>query len=192
MTKQSDYKNYSVWLEGNNPAPIQHRDRLFSAYYRRNYMPLMPQDRRSRVLEIACGKGQFLDFLRSEGYTDVRAIDLDADNVADCKAKGLKAEQADMFKFIPALDEGSLDLVVMNDIIEHIAREDAAELLLIIRDKLANTGMLMVKTCNCNSIYGLSTFYSDFTHLVGYTPQKMKHLSILSGYGSCCSHNVYF
>jgi O-antigen chain-terminating methyltransferase len=52
----------------------------------------------SNVLDIGCGRGEFLDMM-SELKVPARGIDLGEDSVAQCRAKGLQAEVADLFEF---------------------------------------------------------------------------------------------
>jgi len=153
----------------------------------------MPEDHSAKILELGCGRGQFLHFLHSEGYTDVVAIDLDPEHINQCHGFGYKVSLADMNNFIPTCRDATFDLVVMNDLIEHIAREDAVKLLDTIRKKVKPGGRLFIKTCNCNNPLGMATFFSDFTHLEGYAPLKLEHLAAITGYATCrCSNLITY
>ena len=190
MTKDSNYSRYNAWFRKVNPLPIERQFRVFDNYFRRNYLAYMPKTRGARILELGCGRGQFLHFLRSEGYTNVVAIDLDPEHVAQCRGFGYEVSVADMNAFIPTCEDASFDMVVMNDLIEHVARTEAVTLLEAIRVKLRPGGRLFIKTCNCNNPLGMATFFSDFTHLEGYAPLKLEHLAAITGYVDCSCSNL--
>ena len=184
-------KQYSEWFASIRPYKGSRSRSLFSAYFKRNYLPHLADARNDRIVELGCGSGEFLSFLQEHSFTDVRAIDLDVEHVRQAGQYGYPVAQADLFDFLPTLDDHSVDVLVMNDLIEHIPRERVVGLMEVIHSKLAGDGRFVVKTCNCNSPYGLSTFFSDFTHVEGYTPQKLGHLAAMTGFTECKPYNVF-
>src|SRR5262249_30178273 len=60
-----------------------------------------------RVLDVGCGRGEFLELCR-EGGIDARGIDLDPAMVARCRQAGLAAEEADALAYLDALPDGTL------------------------------------------------------------------------------------
>src|SRR5450756_98215 len=47
-------------------------------FFERNYSLLLPTDRNSFILDIGCGAGQFLYFLRRRGYLNLFGVDTSA------------------------------------------------------------------------------------------------------------------
>ncbi len=188
-----DFYNYHAWMKKVFPFRLDEREYdLFSCYFENNYLKHMPAHKESKILEIACGMGQFLFFLKKNGYNNVDAIDLDQSNVDQCKSLGFdRVIEADMYNYVIGLDDSAYDMIVMNDLIEHIPREDIVSFLCEIRKKLKDSGIVMVKTINCNNIYGISGFFADFTHVVGYTPERIKHVSMLSSFSHCKVFNLF-
>jgi SAM-dependent methyltransferase len=197
MTPETDLSEedakapYSEWFATVRPYKGRRSRSLFSAYYRRNYLPHLADARDDCIVELGCGSGEFLAFLREQGFANVRAIDLDAEHARQSGQYGYPVEQADVFDFVPTLEDHSVEVFVMNDLIEHIPRERVTGLMELIHNKLSTDGRFLVKTCNCNSPYGVSTFFSDFTHVEGYTPQKLGHLAALTGFTDCKAYNVF-
>jgi hypothetical protein len=58
------------------------------------YAPLF--EGRFKVLDIGCGRGEFLDVMKESGVP-AHGIDLDPESVALCRSKGHEAETADLF-----------------------------------------------------------------------------------------------
>ena len=59
------------------------------------------------VLDVGCGRGEFLGLLREAGV-EARGVDADADMVAFARGEGLDVEQADALAYLESLEDGSL------------------------------------------------------------------------------------
>ena len=59
--------------------------------------PLRPE--RRRVLDVGCGRGEFLELCRKTGV-DARGVDVDAAMVARCREAGLAAEHGDALAYL--------------------------------------------------------------------------------------------
>ena len=71
------------------------------------------------VLDIGCGRGEFLALLREAGV-EARGIDADADMVAYARGEGLDVEQADALAYLEALEDGSLGGIFAAQVVEHL------------------------------------------------------------------------
>jgi 2-polyprenyl-3-methyl-5-hydroxy-6-metoxy-1,4-benzoquinol methylase len=189
----SDFDNYHEWRQSVFPVSLNEREyELFANYFKKNYLKHMPKKKNAKILEIACGMGHFLYFLKKNGYKNIEAIDLDPTHVNQCKALGFNmVVVADMYDYINQLEDSSYDLIVMNDLVEHIPRKDIISFLSTLRMKLRDNGAVIVKTMNCNNIYGISGYFADFTHVMGYTPERMKHVSMLASFSKCKVFNLF-
>ena len=63
------------------PDDIEKGYTSFGAYYKYNYLPLLPADRNAKILVVSCGPGYLLNVLRDNGYVDVLGIDSDKDKI---------------------------------------------------------------------------------------------------------------
>jgi 2-polyprenyl-3-methyl-5-hydroxy-6-metoxy-1,4-benzoquinol methylase len=119
---------------------------------------------RTRVLDLGCGRGEFLELLRAAGV-QARGIDLSVESVARCRAKGLEAEVADLFSFLAAQPEGSLDGIFCAQVVEHLFPERLPELIRLAARSLEPGGVITLETPNpeCLAIFA-THFYLDPTH----------------------------
>ena len=69
------------------------RQRLL-AFYARVLGPELPHDLSSPILDLGCGSGHALRFLRSRGHTQLHGIDINPAQVAAAVADGLAVEHA--------------------------------------------------------------------------------------------------
>jgi SAM-dependent methyltransferase len=128
----------------------------------RFYLPLFQNCR--NVLDIGCGRGEFLELLRDAGVP-ARGIELSDESVALCRAKGLAAEAADLFPYLADLPEASLDGIFCAQVVEHLPPNRLPELIELAASRLERDGILLVETPNpeCLAIFAVH-FYLDPTH----------------------------
>ena len=117
------YARQAQWHHYESPEHVRSLHETRSRYYEWFVRDWLPDDRDARILDVGCGSGQFLYFLRKKGYTQARGIDLDGQQIEIARALGLEAEKASIFDYLGRF-EGSFDFVAMLDIIEHFTREE--------------------------------------------------------------------
>ena len=120
---------------------------------------------RTNVLDIGCGRGELLGILREAGAT-ARGIDLDAESVAVCRDKGFEAETADLFAWLRAQPEESLDGIISSQVVEHLEPAVLPEMIRLCASRLERGGVLAIETPNpeCLAIFA-THFYLDPTHV---------------------------
>lgn len=116
------------------------------------------------VLDLGCGRGEFLDVAREAGI-DAHGIDQSEECVGVCLAKGLKAERAELFSYLESLADFSLGGVYCSQVVEHIPPERLPDLIKLLARKMNHGALLAVETPNpeCLAIYA-THFYLDPTH----------------------------
>ena len=116
------------------------------------------------VLDIGCGRGEFLKMMRTAGIP-ARGIELSEESVALCRAEGLEAEVADVYPFLAALPEGTFDGIFCSQVVEHLPPERLPELIRLCAGSLAAGGVIAIETPNpeCLAIFA-THFYLDPTH----------------------------
>jgi 2-polyprenyl-3-methyl-5-hydroxy-6-metoxy-1,4-benzoquinol methylase len=119
---------------------------------------------RRSVLDIGCGRGEFLEMMREAGVP-ARGIDLSEESVATCRAKGLEAEVADLFVFLNDLPESSLDGIFCSQVVEHLPPDRLPEMIELCASRLERGGVIAIETPNpeCLAIFA-THFYLDPTH----------------------------
>jgi O-antigen chain-terminating methyltransferase len=116
------------------------------------------------VLDIGCGRGEFLETMREAGVP-ARGIDLDEESVATCRHKGLEAEPADLYAYLADLPEASLDGIFCSQVVEHLPPERLPEMVRLSASRLTRNGVIAIETPDpeCLAIFA-THFYLDPTH----------------------------
>ena len=128
----------------------------------RFYLPFFQG--RQAVLDIGCGRGEFLELMRESGVP-ARGIDLDRESVELCRSKGLEAQVADLFTYLADLPEATLDGIFCAQVVEHLPPERLPEMIRLAASRLGRGGLLVIETPNpeCLAIFA-THFYLDPTH----------------------------
>lgn len=86
----------------------------------------------ARVLDIGCGNGALLAFLRDTKGVDARGIDVSSANVAGAVARGLSVVQGDADADLSDYPDGAFDMVILSDTLQAM-RSPAAVLTELVR-----------------------------------------------------------
>jgi SAM-dependent methyltransferase len=142
------------------------RDEIKSRH--RVYLPMLREagigtpDR--PVLDLGCGRGEWLELLRSEGLSG-RGVDSNQATVAFCESLGLPAVHHDGLSFLTELPPASLGAITCFHMIEHIPFERVIALIDDALRALQPGGLLILETPNPrNVLVGTHSFHLDPTH----------------------------
>ncbi|MFN7920593.1 MAG: class I SAM-dependent methyltransferase [Bryobacteraceae bacterium] len=119
---------------------------------------------RKNVVDIGCGRGEFLDLARDAGI-GVRGIDLNPEFLARCREKGHAVEQADLFSWLEAQPDRSLGGIFCSQVVEHLPPPRLPEFIRLAAAKLDHGAPIAIETPNpeCLAIFA-THFYLDPTH----------------------------
>jgi O-antigen chain-terminating methyltransferase len=119
---------------------------------------------KQNVLDIGCGRGEFLEMMHAAGIS-AHGIDLSDESIALCRRRGLDARQADLFEYLAQLPECSLDGIFCAQVVEHLPPERLPEMIRLAAGRLARNGVIAIETPNPECLAIFSThFYLDPTH----------------------------
>jgi SAM-dependent methyltransferase len=135
------------------------------------------------VLDVGCGRGEFLVLLREAGI-DGGGVDLDADMVAYARGEGLEVELADAIAHLQGLEDGSLGGIFAAQLVEHLPAPTLVRLLELAAVKLRPGGVLVAETINPLSPLALRNYYADLTHAQPLVPETLELLARQAGFDS--------
>jgi O-antigen chain-terminating methyltransferase len=138
------------------------------------YLPYLPK--KGRILDLGCGRGEFLDLLRENGL-EGGGVDLNSLMVEACRDKGLPCEKGDLLEKLASEPDGALAGIFSSQVIEHLTPAQLGRLVDLARRKLDPGGVLILETVNPLSVFALvQVFYLDPTHQKPVHPQGLKFL----------------
>jgi SAM-dependent methyltransferase len=135
-----------------------------------------------KVLDLGCGRGEFLDLLKKNGI-DGFGVDGNEAMIGLCRDKGLACEKGDILAKLAERPDGSLDGVFSSQVIEHLPPAALQRLVETAFAKLAPGGVLFLETVNPLSVFALvQTYFLDMTHQHPVHPQALKFLMDSAGF----------
>lgn len=135
------------------------------------------------VLDIGCGRGEFLDALRDRGV-GARGIDLDRSMVDRCRERGHDVELAEGLNHLRGLEDGSVPGIYAAQVVEHLGADQLSELLALVERKLVPGGLVILETVNGHNPAALKAFWTDTTHHHPLYPEVLLAHCRLAGFGS--------
>lgn len=150
------------------------------------YRPLLQyltgQFAEARALDVGCGRGEWLQVVRSEGI-DGYGVDLDAGMLDACREEGLAVEQGDALAWLAAQPDASLALITAFHVVEHIPFDGVQQLVDQAHRVLQPGGLLIMETPNPDNLsVGAHTFYLDPTHERPIPPALLKFVPEYVGF----------
>ena len=179
--KPTDFDDYfqTVYSFSNDFSEKEYKSA--AAVYEHNYGKFL-QDKKATILDLGCGCGHFLYFLKHAGYENFSAIDISKSQVDYCKDKiDKRVECVDGFKHLEE-NKAFYDVIVLNDVLEHIPKDKIAFFAGLIFASLRVGGRVLVTTPNLGNPYSVACRYCDITHTIGLTEKSFRQLFLGAGF----------
>ncbi|MHB8117608.1 MAG: methionine biosynthesis protein MetW [Methanothrix sp.] len=127
------------------------------------------------VLDIGCGRGEFLELLRENGIGG-HGVDVDGDMVDFCTSKGLNVEKIDAISYLEKIEDKSLDGMLIDQVVEHLEPDYLIKMLRLCYRKLNFGYHILIETVNPLSFVSFANFYLDMSHKRPIHPETLKFL----------------
>ena len=155
-------------------------------YYKKNYLRYLPSFKEARILELGSGMGHFYNFLLKNGYKNYEGVDLSDENIAYIKENinpEVNVHKVDMIKFLEESEADTFDVVVFNDVIEHLTKPEIFAVMDGVMRVLKQGGVFLIKTLNmANPYVNTAGRYIVIDHEVGFTENSMREVLRACGY----------
>lgn len=132
------------------------------------YLPLIEEAKvgtsDSVILDVGCGRGEWLELLGESGYT-ARGLDINRVMIEQCLNKGFEVFESDVISYLQSLEDNSLGAVTGFHVIEHLPFETLMTLFAEAIRVIKPGGLIIFETPNPeNILVGSCNFYTDPTH----------------------------
>lgn len=176
------YNSYVTKFTGRNTGGEEPASRSQWPWYEYRYLPMLQKlDRQAPILELGCGAGTMLEFLKEMGFSRVTGIDISEEQICLAKNKRLDARVGDVFEYLEAAEDG-IGAIIALDFLEHFTKAEVTRLLTLIHKALKAEGMLIVQTPNGQGLFPGQVIYDDFTHMSVFTPGSLEQILSLVGF----------
>jgi 2-polyprenyl-3-methyl-5-hydroxy-6-metoxy-1,4-benzoquinol methylase len=166
-----DYYRFEERFRGSSEAIASRQTEYLDYFYGRE-----------NVLDVGCGRGEFLAMLRERG-TPAQGVDLDPSMIARCREQDLTVDCAEAVEFLNRQPDGAFGGVFMSQLVEHLSTEHLVTLLDAIGRKTSRGAVLIVETINPESLPVLMRwFWLDPTHVRLVHPETLQYFIEKAGF----------
>ena len=104
---------------------LEQEVQIFKSYY----MRFLPKSKSAKILDIGCGYGPLLHFLKVTGFREVFGVDISLEQIERARSLGIQeVECADIREFLKDR-KGEYDCIFALDVLEHFPKSEAFEFL---------------------------------------------------------------
>jgi len=134
------------------------------------------------VVDLGCGRGEFLEALREAGVA-ARGVEANAQAASTCRERGLVVVEADLVDFLRAQEAASLGGVFAAQVAEHLPPRALLALLAEAHRALRPGGLLVLETVNaaCGLAF-LDVYIRDLSHERPLHPETLRFLVAAAGF----------
>jgi len=155
------YRSGFKAVDGASPRPLTRSQTAALRQFIDPFLVGLPKS--AAILDLGCGDGTLLAHLRASGFTNARGVDYSAEQVSAAQARGVSAEQGDLFETLAAAP-AAFDAILVIDVVEHMTKPELARLGHLLREALRPGGLLVVQTPNGEGVGAGRIVYGDLTH----------------------------
>jgi SAM-dependent methyltransferase len=157
-------------------TPAEIRERLAP------YLPLFTEA--DDVVDVGCGRGEFLELLRERGIR-AHGVDTNQAMVDECRARGLSVERDDALSYLIRQPESGVGGLVAIQVVEHFEPAYLLKVLEAAYRKLRPGAPLVLETINpaCWMAF-FETYIRDLTHARPLHPDTLRYLVQAAGFVS--------
>ena len=180
--RKTFYQSYMSTFKEAQSRPDDWSVEDFWKWCEYKYLPLLkgvPHD--APILELGCGAGLLLEFLRRQGYSKVEGIDVSPEQIERAKERRLNAEVADVFEFLQS-KENLYGAILAIDFVEHFTRQELLRLIPLVYKALLEKGVFILQTANGQGLFPHPVIYGDLTHMTILSPASLGQLLRPAGF----------
>ena len=153
--------------------------------YRRHFGSLLTSNKKARILDVGCGYGAFVQYLRNEGYCHAEGIDLSTQQVELAHSLGIDDIFCEPMNHFLEKKSSTYDLITAIDVVDHLPKTEVLPSLQMIYNSLKCGGHIIIQVVNGGSPFSGRMRYGDFTHEFALTATSAAQVLRAAGF-----HNV--
>jgi O-antigen chain-terminating methyltransferase len=127
----------------------------------------------AQVLDLGCGRGEFLELMR-ENAIPAHGVETGKDALLLCREKGLSVTKANLLSYLESQADRSIGGIFSSQVIEHLRPAAQMQMVRLAHHKLTPGSPLLIETINPECVYALCrNFYLDPTHVRPVHPEML-------------------
>ena len=145
-------------------------------------LPWLPTKKDASILEVACGPGIFLHWLKLRGYNNSIGSDSSSVQIDLARQGKLSVVLKDALEDLRSYESNSFDCVIGLDFYEHLPKEILLDFLYEAQRVIRPGGNLILRGPNGDSPLVGRALFNDITHVTALTTTAFNALLVMSGF----------
>ncbi|MBV6623528.1 MAG: methyltransferase domain-containing protein [Rivularia sp. (in: Bacteria)] len=125
-------------------------------------------------LDAGCGRGEFISNLKSN-QIKYQGIDINKLEIENLQQSGYEVYESDIIEFLQKSNDKYSGISSLQ-VVEHLNFEYLNNFIKLAFEKIVADGVIILETINPHSLYALSNFYQDPTHIKPLPPEMLQFL----------------
>ena len=135
-----------------------------------------------KVLDLGCGRGEFIDLLQQKGI-EAEGIDSNDQMIEICRDRGLNCRKASILEVLTECQDNSLGGIFSSQVVEHLDPSYVKRMVELAYFKLSPGSPLVLETINPASVFSLvQIYFLDISHQQPVHPLALKFLMESAGF----------
>jgi 2-polyprenyl-3-methyl-5-hydroxy-6-metoxy-1,4-benzoquinol methylase len=152
--------------------------------YNRLIKPWLPKQMDAKILEVACGPGIMLRYLKFSGYSNIFGTDSSSCQIKLAGEACPNVKQSDSIEDLKNQGPDQWDCIIAIDFIEHLPKDIFIKFLRLAFSSLKPGGTLILRCPNGDSPFVGRNLFNDITHHWAYTTVATNALLQMNGFES--------
>ena len=143
----------------------------------------LPADGGASIIDLGAGSGAFIHTAQKMGYRNIEGCDLALERVNAAASFGVTSLiHGDLFDVLGMQPDGSRDVVVSFDVLEHLNKQQVVDCAQQVYRVLRPSGRWLIHTVNGESPWFGRMRYGDFTHQLAFTHHSLHEVLGQAGF----------
>lgn len=156
---------------------------LTSAGFKEWYHDCLPRNRNAKILDIGCGDGKFLFYLKQNDFEFFEGLEISLEQIEEAKKNvNCPIHYEENTETFLKENPSSYEMITMNDVLEHIPKDKILSLLKSILGAIQPNGYAVINVPQASGLMSGFRRYNDFTHEILFTELSLTHLLSLAGF----------
>ena len=135
-----------------------------------------------KVLDLGCGRGEFIDLLQQKGV-EAEGIDMNDQMIEICRDRDLNCRKASILEVLTECQNNSLGGIFSSQVVEHLDPAYVKRMVELAYFKLSPASPLVLETINPASVFSLvQIYFLDISHQQPVHPLALKFLMESAGF----------
>ncbi len=177
----SDFREllYENYVSNFKKEDYQLSNETIESFYKWYDYRLLPHiksiQKNAEILDVGCGNGLLLTYLRERGYENLFGIDISEEQIKLAEEKQLNVSCISFDDFFDSIEK-KYQLIFCMNFIEHFSKNEIFKIFKKLNNALERNGILVLQTPNGDGIFSNHIVYGDLTHLTIFNDSSLKQV----------------